>query len=276
METGENKKIQKIVAKSYNELFFERYHLSIEISKTNLSYCILNIDNFHYESFFNSKINENNISEILKSEGLLENRFFSKSVLFSGFPNTLIPKSILEDNSEERIFRLNHGNAKNLFCESLKNLSIENITAIPSDLTKNIEELFPDIFLKTRSSFLIDHLFDINNNELRIFICNQESSFEIIIFKDKKLILQNIFNCNTIDDKIYYILFCLQTIDASLEKITVQLFGNANDKKFTNLLSNYIPNISLLNRSNKLYLSSEFDKITTNRFFSLFSQILCV
>ena len=26
-------------------------------------------------------------------------------------------------------------------------------------------------------------------------------------------------------------------------------------------LSNYIPNISLLNRSNKLYLSSEFDKI---------------
>ena len=52
METGENNPIIQIVDKSFNNDFLNQYHLSIELSKKTLSYCIIDTKKLRSSSFW--------------------------------------------------------------------------------------------------------------------------------------------------------------------------------------------------------------------------------
>lgn len=284
MGIGENNKITpKIVASSYDSLLFEKYHLSIELSLSNFNYTILNTDNFHYELFHCCQINSKNesidlITDVCNKEKLLGNQFSSSSLIFSGFPNTLIPKSIYTKKDQKEILALNQELDGEIITDSLKTVEIYNITSVPDILISNMKELFPGIKMKTRTTILIDYFSKyIENEKEKAFVCNQENYIEIIVFKKGRLILQNIFHCKNKEDKVYYILFCLSQLEISAETCPTVLFGDINkNDSFLQMLSNYIHHVVFAERPQNLYFPSEFDNLESQKFLTLFTQVLCV
>ena len=111
MGTGENNRmLPKIVASTYDSLLSEKYHLSIELSSNNFNYAILNTDNFYYELLGHYQIQNEDIdliTEICNKEKLLGNQFSSSSLVFSGFPNTLIPGLIYTKKNQKEILNIN-------------------------------------------------------------------------------------------------------------------------------------------------------------------------
>jgi hypothetical protein len=94
---------------------------------------------------------------------------------------------------------------------------------------------------------------------------------------ENKLELHNSFTIDTKEDLLYYLLFALEQMGMSVEKIELILLDDIlkSDEKY-NLLYQYVRNISFGNRPENLNFSKELESIKSHQYFCLFSQLLCV
>ncbi|MBT6650408.1 MAG: DUF3822 family protein, partial [Flavobacteriales bacterium] len=102
METG---KANNFIAESFNISLSEQYHLSVQISDSHLSYCIIDSGSNTLELF--KHFNSSDLISLLNSNEVLKSTFKSTSVTFANFPSTIIPERVFSKDIAKEILELN-------------------------------------------------------------------------------------------------------------------------------------------------------------------------
>jgi hypothetical protein len=275
METGENNPILQIVDKSFNNDFLNQYHLSIELSKKTLSYCI--IDTKKLKCHLLHSVNYNNqedLSNLLSNDMYITKKFHSKSIALSNYPNTLVPEELYNEKDNKKIFELNHEKAEVILIDNLNNYQIKNIFSIPETLNQTINNLIPNINIKSQTTILIDYILSKNYNAEKLTLYIKDNYVNILIANNNQLIFQNKFQFSTKEDLLFYSLFCIQEMNLSPEKIDTEIYGNISKSGFQ-ILYEYIRNIQYGNKLKDISFSNEFHNIEEHCFNILYRQHLC-
>ena len=287
METGANKILPKVnfSPSSLDNLLTEKCHLSVEVGLNKFAYCLFDTLSFTYillkEFEFQAKgISESceKIADIIASESLLQKEFYSSSLALNKFPSTLVPTPFYKEEKNREILEFNHKVHEEILSDKMQQMDAINIYSIPTELLNLIRKSFPNTQIKCNSSILIEQLLLQNKNQEKsiVYACIQKNVLEVCVIEENKLELHNSFSIDTKEDLLYYLLFALEQLGMSAEKIELVLLDDIlkSDEKY-NLLYQYVRNISFGNRPENLNFSKELESIKSHQYFCLFSQLLC-
>ena len=274
METGKANNIQ---ANSFNIALSDSYHLSVQIGLTHFSYCITNTSKFSLEYFKNYQLNNtNDIINLINDDEVIKSDFFSSSVAFVNFPSTLIPNKFFTKLSAKEMLELNSETHEIINTDVLKEIDVHLAYSIPKELNNIVTTYFPNAKQKAQQSILIDKFSKEYNTEPTAYIYLCENTLNITAFKNEKLIFNNSFNFETKEDILYFVLFAFEQLKLDTNNVNTLLFGDiTKDDDNFKLLYEYIRNIELGERPNHLNFPDEFNTLENQKYFGLFSQILC-
>jgi len=279
METGENNHIQ---TDNFNIGLSSSYHLSIQLGVSHFSYCILNTTTFKYEYVKKHPLSSKDntaieIAEIINNDSILKADFSSQSIAFINFPSTLVPNSLYKKEEAENLLGFNTKIIGKVLVDNIVSQKAHLIYSVPENILTIISEFFPKARYKAQETILIQQYNKSNTEKDRVYLYLNEKKVLITIFNSDKLIFNNSFIYINKEDLLYYILFTFQQLKISPESIDVTVYGaiEYSDEYFS-LIYEYIRNIKLGKRPHQFTFPTEFNHLASHKYFSLFSQILCV
>ena len=276
MEIGENKILE---TKDFDIAKSKQYHLSLRIGIDNFSFSILDTVTLSYNylvvnyfTYISIKDTVEKITSIIKNNNLFQLNFSSSSLIYSGFPNTLLPKELENLTNEKKLLEFNDDKCyEKIYFDNIDNIKI--IYSIPETVDNITKTFFPTCKIMSEEKIFLEKKIYADLSTC-VYINFNLNSFSLTIFENKELKLQNSFNYKGAEDVLYYVLFCMEQLNLSAIKTPVVLFGNIdyNDKIYE-LMFNYIKDISFGDIDKNLRLNLKKDR---HKYFSLVSQILCV
>ena len=275
MVTGENNNKTILADSSFDSNQISNLHLSIELSYSSLSYCIIDTQKYRCLLLSSQKLETNNLLEIFSNDDYLSQNFKSKSVSFVNFANTLVPFELYEKEDKENLFALNHKLNDEVLLEDNLREEIINLHAVPKLFFQTIKNILPEAALRSQSSILINNFTNLNLKVETMFLYLKDSFVNIVVTKGKNLLFQNKFNYVTKEDLLFYVLFSIQELNFSNEDINTIVYGNVTENEF-NILYDYIRNIKYGNKLKDISCSNEFNSIENHCYSILYRQFLCV
>ena len=253
-------KKQPLVALKRNNLELDTLKdisLSIQLSLDGFSFCITDVFSetilalYHYP--FKVQTPEALLTEIkaiFNSSELLKSHFKSMSVCHENNLSTLVPKSLFDKENLAAYLGYSVKTFKNDYYtyDTLEALDTVNVY-IPF---VNVNNFFIDKFGSFNynhfSSLLIKHLITFNpkTEEHQVYAHIAKSHFEIIVIKNKQLLLYNSFAYQTKEDFIYYLLFVAEQLKLNPETFKLRLLGTVStqDSLFA-IAYKYIKDVAL-------------------------------
>ena len=206
--------------------------LSIQFSLDGFSFCISNTQNevFEFSSFnFSKTVNSpelvlEKLQEIFKTEKSLQEDFESVTVIHQNNLSTLVPNKYFKE-------------------DALKNY-----------LKYSVKTIATEFEYKHHSSILLEKLFLQSNASLHFYVNISHSIFDIVVIEDAKLLFYNIFEYQTKEDFIYYVLFTLEQLELNPEETIISLLGDIDkESSLFKVLYTYVRNICFLNSKNTIF-----------------------
>ena len=275
MVIGENNNKTILADSSFDSNQISNLHLSIELSYSSLSYCIIDTQKYRCLLLSSQKLETDNLLEIFSNDDYLSQNFKSKSISFVNFANTLVPFELYEKEDKENLFALNHELNDEVLLEDNLREEIINLHAVPKLFFQTIKNILPEAALRSQSSILINNFTNLNLKVETMFLYLKDSFVNIVVTKGKNLLFQNKFNYVTKEDLLFYVLFSIQELNFSNEDINTIVYGNVTENEF-NILYDYIRNIKYGNKLKDISCSNEFNSIENHCYSILYRQFLCV
>ena len=257
-ETGQ--KHMAITNNSSNKL--NNLELSIQISLSGLSFCILNKDSNTIievkELRFEKRLNPFEVLDELKvlfeNESTLNNSFTNVTIVHNNDLSTLVPEALFNKNHVADYLKFNSKILKSDFIayDSILENSSVNVYVPYININNYIYDKFGTFIFKHISSVLIESILRIEKASTtpKVYIHVSLNHFEIIIIKEGKLELYNTFVYNSKEDFIYYILFTAEQLNLNPETLNLVFIGDiTEDDEIYNIAYKYIRNISFGNRN---------------------------
>ena len=257
-ETG-----QKNMVVTNNDITHKNYKkLSIQVSLSGLSFCVLNKDSNTIievkELRFEKRLNPFEVLDELKvlfeNESTLNNSFTNVTIVHNNDLSTLVPEALFNKNHVADYLKFNSKILKSDFIaydSILENSSI-NVYVPYININNYIYDKFGTFIFKHISSVLIESILRIEKASTtpKVYIHVSLNHFEIIIIKEGKLELYNTFVYNSKEDFIYYILFTAEQLNLNPETLNLVFIGDiTEDDEIYNIAYKYIRNISFGNRN---------------------------
>lgn len=279
MVTGENN-IISFSSENVNLQNTEKFHLCLEISPNTLCYSFLNTENLEF-IFFKS-ISVSNITELINyisSEEKLKLNYFSCSVSYKSFPSTIIPNKLFDLEKKHKYLDFILEGVESIKTDILNQSDSSLVYSINENLENSIHQILPSIKEKNSTNIAICQILKqyshLKKKTSYLFI--NIHNIEIIVIENGKLIFQNSFKVSKNTDVLYFTLFCLDQLNIDPNKNEVFLFGEIEkgDENYS-LLYEYIRNIKFGEISSSLSFNESLNKVSNHKYFTLFSQLLCV
>ena len=275
MVIGENNNKTILADSNFDSNQISNLHLSIELSSSSLSYCIIDTQKYRCLLLSSQKLETDNLIEIFSNDDYLSQNFKSKSISFVNFANTLVPFELYEKKDKENLFALNHELNDEVLLEDNLREEIINLHAVPKLFFQTIKNILPGAVLRSQSSILINNFTNLNLKVETMFLYLKDSFVNIVVTKGKNLLFQNKFNYVTKEDLLFYVLFSIQELNFSNEDINTIVYGNVTEDEFS-ILYDYIRNIKYGNKLKDISCSNEFNSIENHCYSILYRQFLCV
>ena len=257
-ETGQ--KHMAITNNSSNNL--NNLELSIQLSLSGLSFCILNKDSNTIievkELRFEKRLNPfevlDELKVLFKNESTLNNSFTNVTIVHNNDLSTLVPEALFNKNHVADYLKFNSKILKSDFIayDSILENSSVNVYVPYININNYIYDKFGTFIFKHISSVLIESILRIEKASTtpKVYIHVSLNHFEIIIIKEGKLELYNTFVYNSKEDFIYYILFTAEQLNLNPETLNLVFIGDiTEDDEIYNIAYKYIRNISFGNRN---------------------------
>lgn len=258
----------------------EEQHLSIELSSERISYSLLNTNNLEYVYFKSVSATENNsIINIISSEEVLKQEYSSSSISYKDFPSTLIPNELYKEEEKSKYLDFVTDNVESVKTDIIHQIDSTIIYSVCTDIENVINQIQPKISEKNSTNVAICQLIQQyeKKKEKTAFIFVNKKNIELIVLEKGKLIFQNYFTVSSSTDILYYTLFCFDQLNLDTNKNDLFLFGHISkgDVNYS-LLYDYVRNIKFGEISNALSFTEELEIISNHKYFTLYSQLLCV
>lgn len=216
--------------------------LSIQVSLSGLSFCILNVETntiTYLKHFgFNKKLNPNQVLDKLQhyfnSEPELKETFSEVLVIHKNELSTIVPKALFSEDNLADYLKFNNKILSTdfiTFDEITLNDSV-NIYVPYININNYLYDVFGEFTYKHFSTILIEEVLKAEKNaekpKMYVNICNEY--FEVVIVEKGKLKFYNTFEYYTKEDFIYYILFTAEQLGLNPESLELIFTGNIDSK----------------------------------------------
>jgi len=290
MQVKENirKPVISLIDESIKETNFLDCHLTLQLGYEGLTYSVLDtkrnkylgVESYNFQNIFHYTDLSTEVSNIIKSNPLLQKKYKSQGVALVNLKSTLVPSPLFEKDKKDTFLKLNHTIEEDEIVQTdfLRNVEAYNIFAISKSIESTIKKYFDRVSFRHFSSCLIESILKQNKNQTdkNVFVHVQSSHFEIIVCEGKKLIFYNSFAHQTSEDFIYYLLFTCEQLKLNPETLNLILIGEVEKNSALNsILKKYIRNIKFGERPESFEYSYKLDQIPKHFYYNLFNQFLC-
>lgn len=233
--------------------------LSIQIHLNGLSFCILNRSSNTIEFLktidFEQKLNPSDVLDRLKAE-LSSNTIFSEDfdavlVIHQNELATLVPKELYNENHKADYLKFNTKILRTDFIthdDIVVNASV-NVYVPYVNINNYIFETFGAFVYKHASTILINTILQKTKTSdvSEVYININNSTIELIVANKAQLLLFNVFEYNSKEDFIYYVLFVFEQLKLNVETTPIKLSGRVDkDDDIYSMIYTYIRHIDFI------------------------------
>ncbi|MBD0833697.1 DUF3822 family protein [Aestuariibaculum sediminum] len=223
-------------SKDFHEILNKE--LSIQISLSGLSFCILQKDSNSIEALkdinFGKRLNHIELLERVKTEfnsnSELNQEFSNVTVIHDNDLSNFVPTPFFNEDHLSDYLKFNTKILKSDFIatDEVALNDSKNIYVPFVNINNYIYDTFGEFTFKHISTILVETILQMEkNSEIpKIFINVKELHFEMTVVNKGKLILYNTFEYQTKEDFIYYILFTAEQLELNPESFELILTGN--------------------------------------------------
>ena len=109
-----------------------------------------------------------------------------------------------------------------------------------------------------------------------VFVNVRDDSFDMVYFKDSKLVFYNLFRFRTKEDFIYFLLASVEQLGLNPETAEVVLSGMIEkDSGIFDMISRYIRSAGFIRRNDSLGYSHVLEEVSRHQYYVLFNAVLC-
>lgn len=272
------------------------YSLKLDVIKTGAIVLNLSVNSFELAGFSKAPYHITKIAELtfghaIKDERELNNyliqfvndndltrhQFNAVYVNWIGNHFTLLPSSFYDADKARNLLEFNIGKTPNEQIITNDVNDIKLIYAIPQEIKNTLDKIFPNHNLKhigySTVKLFFNH-FQLKNADLFLNIHNGQT--EIIIKKDRKPLLYNVFNTLSDEDILYYLLFSVEQFNLNPLTIKAALAANreTSDELFT-AIKKYVKNVEFAVSDKLIIRKEEMEKIPHHYYFTSLNRLLC-
>ena len=240
--------------------------LSFAVANTTLSFCVIDLITGKIKLHKSYTINPNNVldEELLKifvENPILEEKFDDVVVLHNSNLNTFVPSSLFDPNYlgsylqyNSKVFETDY-----FAYDYLDTYDLNNVFIPYTNINNYLLDHYNSFDYKNCNSIFVKKALDFskNNDAKQVWVHFQEDRFEIVVTKNKNLLLFNTFIYKTLEDFIYYLLFTYEQLKLNPEIVPVQFIGAISEASDAfKIAYKYIRNCSILD---VYHLKTAFD-----------------
>ncbi|WP_339751755.1 DUF3822 family protein [uncultured Winogradskyella sp.] len=259
--------------------------LSIQIHLNGLSFCILNRTSNTIEFLktinFDHKLTPYEVLNRLKAE-LSSNTVFSEDfdavlVIHQNELATIVPKALYNENHKADYLKFNSKILRTDYItkdEITINDSI-NVYVPYVNINNYIFETFGEFVYKHSSSILIDTI--IQNAEAtkssEVYININRSTIELLVVDKTQLLLFNVFEYNSKEDFIYYVLFVFEQLKLNVETTLIKLSGyiDKGDETYS-FLYTYVRHIDFISTNYNFEISNTMESKNLHHYYLILNS----
>lgn len=274
METG-----QRTIQKNSNIDQNLYKTLSIQVSLSGLSFCILNTTSntiIDYKKMvFDKKQTPtlllDKLRHLFNTETALQQDFKSVNVVHKNELATLVPSSLFNEDCIADYLKFNNKILATDFItyDTITTQDIINVFVPYVNVNNFIYDTFGEFEFKHFSTVLLENilLHKDYSEANKMYIHVDDNHFEIIVTKAHKFVLYNSFEYATKEDFIYYILFVAEQLDLNPEAFEALLFGTIEpETEFHDILYKYVRHVSFYKPVSKHSLDTTITTTLTKDF----------
>lgn len=263
----------------------ENYELSAQVSRDNLSFCLLDTIRNKYvlirsfEPDENKYFNAEKLQELISLDDFLTRKYKKTNIIIPSPKCTIIPAQLYDPAKKDELFSFNHilDDDKKVIANKLTDPDTFLVFAVSKSILGIINEVYPGIHPVHHIKPLLEHISCNRKKGVHnyIHVHVERDYFNLIIFNDNQLKLCNTFSYRNISDILYFVLNVFSKLDIKQEE-TIHLSGLT--EKYDDLSSNmsiYIRNIKFAVPSGNFTFSYVFDDMELHKFLNLFTIVNC-
>ncbi|TDU40210.1 uncharacterized protein DUF3822 [Gelidibacter sediminis] len=231
--------------------------LSIQISLSGLSFCILNTADktVDYLKRIDFKIKQSpeaileHLKNAIADEPLLRDTFDSVLVLFQNDLSNVVPQQFFNEEHSSDYLKFSSKIIKTDFIshDTIEVNNSVNVFVPYVNINNYIFEVYGAFEYKHASTILIEHALQETQatEETKLYINVAPVHFEMVVVHNGQLQLYNTFDYHTKEDFLYYILFVIEQLKLDPETLLLTLSGSIEkDDELYKLLYTYIRFVS--------------------------------
>lgn len=236
--------------------------LSIQISLSGLSFCILHSDTNTISDLteikFGSKLNYlvllDRLKNTIEETPSLKDSFNNITIIHDNGLSNLVPMPLFDEDHLADYLKFNSKILKSDYIATddiVLNDSV-NVYVPFTNINNYIYDTFGEFTFKHVSSVLIENILLIEKNaeDPKVYVNVEKEHFELIIVDKAKLILYNTFDFTSKEDFIYYILFTTEQLELNPEAFQLVLMGEISEgDDLFNIAYKYIRFVSFATRN---------------------------
>jgi hypothetical protein len=236
------------------------YHLSIQLEQNGVSFAILDVAEKKYLGIKHYPVPQSSdeemaakIEKILTSDELLSKSFSSSALVYSSFRTMLVPESLFNAQNLKAFLKFHHDidDKDQIHFYPIKSAEAFVIFTLPSVIEEKITKRFPDIKIFHISIPFINHALSCDEHtdmQPWIYLNFSNDFFEVLITRNKKILLFNSFFYRKHTDVMYFLANILNLFSLKPDNVRLVLSGNIT------------AGVGVEDEINKMFKNARFEK----------------
>ncbi|WP_067149129.1 DUF3822 family protein [Pseudotamlana agarivorans] len=243
--------------------------LSIQISLSGLSFCILNrklntiihLNDIQFEKKLNPLELLDRLKGLFDSEKMLSYNFSNVFVVYDNDLSSLVPETLFSEDCLADYLKFNSKILKSDYItyDRISENNSVNVYVPYININNFIYDKYGAFTFKHISTVLIEKILQLEKIKMntRMYVHVNKNHFEIIVVENSKLKLFNTFGYSSKEDFIYFILFTAEQLNLSPETLKLVFLGQIEkEDSLYQIAYKYIRNISFGSRNDRFKFES--------------------
>lgn len=263
----------------------ENYEMALQLGRDGFSFCLLDTLRNKYvlirafEPDENKYYNSGNIKEIIEKDDFLTRKYRKIRIVMPSPRFTLVPSQLYDPAKKNEYYSFNHKAEEGytILSNKLADPDAYVIYSVPSAIYELVCGIYPGVHSCVHIQPLFDHISRTRKNVhgKYIHLHTERDYFNLVIFKDNKLIFCNTFFYRNISDILYFVLGVFKNLEISQEE-TIYLSGiTEKHNELQAGLSTYVRTLKFAEPRGNFTFSYVFNEMEIHRYLNLFTLVNC-
>lgn len=242
-------------SKDFNKSETSKYKLALQLGKFEYGYTIYNVA---LKKFVFVKFNAipedkttdiDRLSYVFENESLLKLNYDKTAFIYCSLKATLVPDILFSEDTKSKFLEYNHfiESDEIVLSNKIENSDIVNVFSFPQKAKTILAENLTNYKIYHQYTSFIESAIvsSIESSEAKeVFINVDDDFFNICVVQSEKLLFNNSFSYQSIDDFAYFVHLTLRNLKLNNVDTSITLSGNISEKVGTyKLLKKYFENL---------------------------------